>query len=434
MSKDVRSKPGVWCRDWCRESAPWCRGATREVRLRRAPIGEERLRQRLLRGRGNPESRVRESRSALQALSRPYPGGSTMPRTNAPFTTRGLDSFVKQAKRTRKVVERGDGHDHAGLRFRASPTGTATWFYRYRDGTGALRMERLGDFEHMGLKEARTRRDDLAAARDPSGNLVAVDVPQHTFVEVLDAYLAAISATGNDAHIRSWREVRRSLDRDALPTWRDRPAADIARADVQALLDAVTARGSPLQANRLFSYVRRLFNWAVESGRYALAHSPCDRMKRPNQEKERDEWLKPPELRSLLRDLARHVSKDVTDVLLVMLRTGQRKGEVCGMRADELDLTGEPPTWYLPAERTKNSRAHDVPLPPQVVAILAPRVEDGQEGFVFPGRDGGALRGDSVNDAWSNARAALKLPRFRPHDLRHHADSRIMPNCAARER
>jgi integrase len=66
----------------------------------------------------------------------------------------------------------------------------------------------------------------------------------------------------------------------------------------------------------------------------------------------------------------------------LMLLTGQRRGEISGMRWDEIDLDAK--TWTLPAARTKNSREHVVPLSDAAIAILAslPRVA-GKNGFVF---------------------------------------------------
>ena len=48
--------------------------------------------------------------------------------------------------------------------------------------------------------------------------------------------------------------------------------------------------------------------------------------------------------------------------------TGQRRGEVAGMRWEELDLPGR--AWNLPKERTKNGRSHTVLLAPEAIEIF----------------------------------------------------------------
>src|SRR5918994_1565390 len=55
----------------------------------------------------------------------------------------------------------------------------------------------------------------------------------------------------------------------------------------------------------------------------------------------------------------------------VLLLTGQRRGEVAGMRWSELRSLGtDEAVWDLPASRTKNGQPHLVPLAPEVQAIL----------------------------------------------------------------
>ena len=66
------------------------------------------------------------------------------------------------------------------------------------------------------------------------------------------------------------------------------------------------------------------------------------------------------------------------DFVKVAMLTGQRPGEISGMRRDE--LRGD--TWILPSERVKNKKNDSVPLPRQALAIIetAPRISDE---FVF---------------------------------------------------
>jgi integrase len=55
-------------------------------------------------------------------------------------------------------------------------------------------------------------------------------------------------------------------------------------------------------------------------------------------------------------------------MLQVVLLTGQRGGEVCKMRGEELDLQAK--TWTIPSGTMKQGRSHVVPLSETAVAIL----------------------------------------------------------------
>jgi integrase len=54
--------------------------------------------------------------------------------------------------------------------------------------------------------------------------------------------------------------------------------------------------------------------------------------------------------------------------LELLVLTGQRQGEVTGLRWSELNL--DKAMWTLPASRAKNHREHQVPLSPAALAIL----------------------------------------------------------------
>jgi integrase len=65
----------------------------------------------------------------------------------------------------------------------------------------------------------------------------------------------------------------------------------------------------------------------------------------------------------------------------LLILTSQRKNEVIGMEWAEVDLDAG--LWNIPGRRTKNGRAHEVPLTPLMVEILKslPRIEEST--FVF---------------------------------------------------
>jgi integrase len=56
--------------------------------------------------------------------------------------------------------------------------------------------------------------------------------------------------------------------------------------------------------------------------------------------------------------------------LKVLLLTGQRRNEVGGMRWDELRQENDDWQWHLPKERTKNKRAHIVPLASTTLELI----------------------------------------------------------------
>ena len=98
---------------------------------------------------------------------------------------------------------------------------------------------------------------------------------------------------------------------------------------------------------------------------------------------------------------------DYSKILRLLLLTGQRRGEVGGIRRTELDFDRE--TWSLPGARTKNKLPHDVPLSRQARKILEQQ-------------DGDYLFGKGGFRDWWRAKVeldrALNLPEWTVHDLR----------------
>ena len=100
---------------------------------------------------------------------------------------------------------------------------------------------------------------------------------------------------------------------------------------------------------------------------------------------------------------------------------GQRVGETLLARWEHLDLDSG--LWRIPAENSKNGKAHLVHLPPQAIALLQSLqpLSDGQ-GYVLPSdRDQGKpVTVRAVSEALLRVfeRGLLSMEPFTPHDLR----------------
>jgi integrase len=133
-------------------------------------------------------------------------------------------------------------------------------------------------------------------------------------------------------------------------------------------LDSIAA---PAASNQALKQIKRLFNWAVSED--LLKTSPLIGLQKPHAEKSRDRVLTDDELRNVWKaaDAAGYAFGDFVKVAIL---TGQRPGEVSGMRREE--LYGD--TWILPSERVKNKKSHSVPLSRQALAIIegAPRISN----------------------------------------------------------
>jgi integrase len=226
-----------------------------------------------------------------------------------------------------------------------------------------------------------------------------------------------------------------------LSRWAGRKVKDITRRDIVRLLNEIVDRGAPIQANRTLTILRRMFNFAI--GQAIIDSSPCDRVEAPSAENRRDRVLSEDEIRLLWQTLdSAPMEPNARRLLRLMLVTGQRRGEVLGIVADEIDRGKQ--LWTLPAERSKNSREHLIPLSHMALEILA-ELRPNERGYLFPSSvTGRPYKGQSIDHATghlfeprrnSKDRKASRtgappplagqMERFTPHDLRRTVATRM---------
>ena len=199
----------------------------------------------------------------------------------------------------------------------------------------------------------------------------------------------------------------------------DRPITDINRADVIGMVEAIGDR-SPSVARQTWMYTTRLFGWALSRDVYGLSASPCERIRVADligSPKPRERVLNSGELRAIWQITAAGEFPFDPFVRLLLL-LGCRRGELAGMRRDELDLAAG--LWHLSGERTKNELPRTIPLSRQAVAILAALpVFPGP--FVFSAVSGARpIQGFSKFKRRLDRRlaAVVSVPNWTLHDLR----------------
>jgi integrase len=309
-----------------------------------------------------------------------------------------------------------------GLRLRA---GGARWIFQYRTGRQQRRLT-LGALGAMTAARARSVAEDLDArvhlGGDPQGEKASARLrTQQTFRKTADAFLlfqepalrpATLAATRRYllAHARSLHNV---------------DVKEITRPDVATLLTRVEREHGPVAANRARSALSAMFSWAMCEGLTDVNPTVATNLRA---ETPRDRVLTNDEIYAIWRALQ---SDDYSDIIRLLLLTGQRRGEIGDLRWDEIDFDHASAT--LPASRTKNNRPHEVPLSAPVLDIL--RARHRHRDFVFGTYGAGGFNG------WAKARQRLDATIapgaisqvWTIHDLRrtcatHMADIGIEPH------
>ena len=256
----------------------------------------------------------------------------------------------------------------AGFGLKVTPKGKKVFIvlYRTKDGSARLRKYTIGPYGPTTPATARSAAQNILAARnegrDPAGEKREA---RRRHVDDRIDEIASSYLIRHAAKIKSGKETKRLIEREVVKAWTGRSIHAVGKPDVLKLLDEIVDRGSPATANRTFTVIRSLFNWAI--GRGIVETSPCAGLSKPAPERQRDRVLSDEELRSVLL-AARKIEYPYGTIVEMLALTGQRREEVAGMSWQEISPDGG--VWSIPASRSKNGRPHAVHLARQARVLL----------------------------------------------------------------
>jgi integrase len=321
------------------------------------------------------------------------------------------DKFCQAIKSSEARTDYYDSKT-SGLVLRVTPTGVKTFTLLYVAPGGERARLNLGHYPHLPLARARTLALEhlslLEEGRDPRHGGGGV----RTVADLVADYVRKRIHT-----LRTVKAIERRLAKNVVPIIGGMPIEQVHRRDINRVLDAIIDRDATIEARRVFEDTRAMFRWAVERGN--LDHSPTDGMRAPAVSKARERVLSDAELHALWEGLPKALprSKNVQHIIRLCLLTGQRVGEVAGMHRAELDL--EAGIWTIPSSRSKNKRAHTVPLSGAAMKVIT-SVLDGD--YLFPGEHGvGALPVHTAGCAIRRAQGRFGIAQWTAHDLRRTA-------------
>lgn len=334
------------------------------------------------------------------------------------------DARIRSLRPEKNRIEVWDTEPGFGLRI--APTGRKSFIYLYRF-EGKARRFTLGVHPRVSLADAREMVGKAVKSLDRGIDPGAEKIKARrelrdaeSFEELAFQWVERWAKPNR----KSWRAAQRELQIDAIPAWRRKKARDIKQKDVVALVEQIMDRGSPIQANRTLGLLKQVFKFGVQRG--IIDASPAVAIDKPAKETRRDRVLSESEIRSFWIGLDTSImTEDVKTALRLCLVTAQRRGEVAGMRRSEIDGGW----WVIPKERSKNGKAHRVPLSPLAKTLIEHASGDD---YLFPsprkkGPDNEQIpiEARALTNAITKNRHLMDAERFCTHDLRRTAATRM---------
>ena len=319
-----------------------------------------------------------------------------------------------------------------GLRIEVGATGRKTWRYRRRLTDGIIIKLTLGRYPTFSIAAAREWAAAINAKveADIDPRVLAAEEIERAKLTVAFAherYMVAVRE-GRASRAKKLNKPRTIADklsiynRDIAPTLANRLIFEVTEDDLTKLVLA-KGRTARRRANLLAAELKVFFGWAasLRGTEIGLPSNPAFRLtdlKFP--ETPRSRILSLEEIGWFLRAVALE-PRDYQRGLLLLLLTAARISEVIFARSAEY----RDGVWAIPADRTKNRRAHRIALGPWGQSLFRTNGT-----WVFPS---GRADGPKVPCAWYKSRnrvfkhmfkfAGRPIERWTPHDLRRTARS-----------
>jgi integrase len=214
--------------------------------------------------------------------------------------------------------------------------------------------------------------------------------------------------------------------------------------ELSAVLGRIVVRDANTMADHVYVMMRILFNAAVKQG--AIGSSPLSGVERPRVARREMTVLSPDDWQSVLEYLRNHSSWALAP-LTVLITTGIRRSELCGLRWSDVDfersllllqrsfhlISGQPVYSDLKTKRSRRA----VALDSSTVELLKDHHEDLTRSMALFGRrvrksdavfgrpDGTPFPPDTYSGLWKRIRSALGIT-VRLHDLRHSSATMLL--------
>ncbi|MCC6076040.1 tyrosine-type recombinase/integrase [Pseudomonas sp. GCM10022188] len=385
----------------------------------------------------------------------------------ATITDKQMSAKPSKASWLIEDAARGCGRFMARIR----PSGERLFYFRYTDANSERVFLPIGAYDPSGtdgltLKEARAKAGEWSrlyqsGIRNLREHLEAEEAAR---IAARDAELARLAAEKTAAEAEQARqaarktvrelfehwtkvdlinrkdggaEVRRMFEKDVLPLLGNMAVAEVKKGHLTEVTDALLARGVNRMAKLIFSLMRQMFRFAVD--RDLIEHDPSASIRKAKiggKDVERDRVLNDDEIRILAQQAPEAGLLITTEAAIwIALSTCCRIGELLAARWEHFDR--DQGTWLIPAENSKNGKAHIVTLS-TFAAQQFQRVREinGASPWCYPNTDNtGPVNSKTVTKqlgdrqrhpeqgAMSRRSAkaqALLLPggKWTPHDLR----------------
>jgi excisionase family DNA binding protein len=330
------------------------------------------------------------------------PPERTMKRSHG--TSGGIGEMAKAKTKTRYSSVYG------AIYQRKTKDGRIRWYLDYRDELGT-RIQRVAANAQTAEEAGLALQTEVRKVFDRTQGIK--ETMRIVFSDFAKLYIDNYAKSNK----RSWRCDDYCIDAHLKPYFGKKDLGAITPLDVEAYrAQRLEAGIKKSTSNRELALLKRMFHLASDWG-YA-AENPVAKVKLFSEKDNLKE-------RVLTADeetrLLAHCLPHLRPIVVFALNTGMRRGEILGLRWDQIDSAGK----IVRVTRTKGGRDRIVPLNEAAAAVIKAQRLKATGSYVFPSPKGKAFMRTVDHSFWRACRLA-KIVGLRFHDLRHTFATRLI--------
>jgi len=300
-----------------------------------------------------------------------------------------------------------------GLVLEVHANGRKTYFFRYQDSYGKIRQPKICNANELTLAKVRKLilryRGQLALGLDPfEEKREKQGVP--TLAEFVETqYMPYIKN-----YKRSWVTDECLLRRHVLPWLGSRHMDAITKSHVLDVIYRHKLKHKPASTNRIIILVKYIYNLALKWKTDGVKDNPLLGIPLFEENNKRERYLEGGEVQRLLAALDDSRNKSLKSMVLMLLLTGARRGELLAAQWSQLDFARK--IWTVPIN--KSGKARYIPMSDQLIELLESLRAEASSDYLFINE----VTGKPFTNffyAWDAARKKAGMPELRVHDLRH---------------
>lgn len=288
-------------------------------------------------------------------------------------------------------------------------------FYLYKIIKHKTYIKKIGQFPYMTTEEARTKTysliKDILDGKQPfnTTNEHQSDILLSDFF--FNEYMPKHA---NIYNLKDTAHKKEQVFNHHFTKFKNKRLNEITRQDIESYHKLIGSKQKPSAANHFLGLMTHIYNIAIEMG--FIDKNPALKIK-PFPTKSRDRFLQPTEISDFMAALNNMTNDKLKDYVLLLLLTGQRRGNIESLRWSHIDFHNN--IMYLP--HTKNGDSQHIPLTEQAISLLKSikiKQTKANPDWIFPSTKSKSGHIEGADVFWQDLLKSAGLKDLHLHDLR----------------